>query len=588
MTRIAIVDRELCKPKITGYACQKACPINRAGKKCITTAEDSKILVDEELCIGCGICVKKCVQNAISIVNLPEKLKEDPIHRYGRNMFSLFRLPIPKPGMVVGLIGQNGVGKSTVMNILSGNLMPNRGVFSGAKWDEIIERFRGTELQDYMVKLSKSGVSAAYKPQHVDAIPGMFKGKVIDFLRKADDRKQLDALVKRMGLGGMIDKSVAQLSGGELQLMAIAATLLRDRDFYFFDEPSSYLDVRQRLLVAREIRTLAEKARVMVVEHDLSIADYLADTTHILYGQPGAFGIVSKPYGVRVGINTYLEGYIREENVRFRPESITFAKRAKEAEKTGLLLTFSGFRKRFQGFSLETAAGDLYKGEVIGVLGPNATGKTTFIRMLTGDLKADKGAPLEGKKLAYKPQRLVLSKAEESMSVEEYLHGKSAKGLDTEARRLVKFLGMDTRMERRLSTLSGGELQAAMILGTLLQPKDIMLLDEPSAFLDVEQRIRVAKLIRSHVESSEIPCFIVDHDLLFIDALSDRVMVFSGQSGVDGKAGAPQPMEDGMNEFLKVLGVTYRRDPTTGRPRANKPGSQLDTEQKGSGQYYYT
>ena len=95
--RIAVIDRELCNPKVTNYACQKACPVNRAGKDCITISpEDSKPLIDELLCIGCGMCVKKCQRFAITVVNLPEELKETPIHRYGKNMFSLFRLPIPK------------------------------------------------------------------------------------------------------------------------------------------------------------------------------------------------------------------------------------------------------------------------------------------------------------------------------------------------------------------------------------------------------------------------------------------------------------------------------------------------------------
>jgi len=116
----------------------------------------------------------------------------------------------------------------------------------------------------------------------------------------------------------------------------------------------------------------------------------------------------------------------------------------------------------------------------------------------------------------------------------------------------------------------------------------VLLLDEPTAFLDVEQRLRVAKLIRQIAESREIPCFVVDHDLQFIDAVSDRVMVFEGVPGKSGHGLKPCGLEEGMNRLLKSLGVTYRRDPQTGRPRANKPGSQKDVEQKQSGRYYYS
>jgi ATP-binding cassette subfamily E protein 1 len=586
--RIAVIDRELCNPKITGYACQKSCPINRSGDDCITISpEDSKPLIDEMLCIGCGICVKRCQRKAISVVNLPEELRESPIHRFGRNMFALYRLPLPKQKAVVGLIGPNGTGKSTVMNVLSGNMKPNTGQLDqDVPWQDIIERFRGTELQAYVEQLSKSSVRAAYKPQHVDLIPKQWSGKARNLLEKSDESGRMASIVKNLNIGEMLDKRIRDLSGGELQLLAIAATLLRKADFYFFDEPSSYLDAQQRLVAAREIRSLCSFAVVMVIEHDLAVADYLADYTHILYGSPGAFGIVSKPYGVRVGINTYLEGYIKEENVRFRPEPITFSQRAKPPEKDKLFLSFEGFEKSFDKFSLSTQPGNLYRGEVIGILGPNSIGKTTFIKLLAGLEKPDQGEPPGRIKLSYKPQRLVLEKGRESMTVQEFL-SQAGSISRTENKRMIRLLGLEKLLERRLGNLSGGELQSCFITRSLIHEHELLLLDEPSAFLDVEQRLRVARLIREHAEDREIPCFVVDHDLQFLDAISDRVMVFSGKRGVTGKASPPEPLAQGMNSFLKSLGVTYRRDPQTGRPRANKPGSQKDQEQISTGNYYY-
>lgn len=569
--------------------------MNRAGKDCVTVSEeDSKPLIDESLCIGCGMCIKKCQRDAIMVVNLPEELRENPIHRYGRNMFSLFRLPVPKQNAVVGLIGPNGTGKSTVLNILSGILKPNTGLLDeDVPWQDIIDRFKGTELQAYMESLSGgqdkkslSGKSYAYKPQHVDLIPRQWSGKVRDLLEKSDQTGRLDDVVSNLGIGEMLGKKIRELSGGELQLLAIAATILRKADFYFFDEPSSYLDAQQRLVAAREIRRLCSEAIVMVIEHDLAVADYLADYTHILYGKPGAFGIVSKPYGVRVGINTYLDGYIKEDNVRFRPESITFSQRAKPPEKDKLFLSFQGFGKSFEGFSLKTEPGNLYRGEVIGIIGPNGIGKTTFINMLAGKIKPNKGEPLEEIKLSLKPQRLVLKSGEEAMTVQEFL-SLSGSISSTGNKRMLRILRLDKLLERKLKNLSGGELQSCFIAASLMQEHELLLLDEPSAFLDVEQRLRVARLIREHAEGREIPCFVVDHDLQFIDAISDRTMVFSGERGVKGHAAAPCPLADGMNSFLKALGVTYRRDPQTGRPRANKPDSQKDVEQRDSGNFYY-
>jgi ATP-binding cassette subfamily E protein 1 len=583
--RVAVIDRELCNPKVCDwYLCQRVCPVNRMEKGCITTSElDRKPLIAEELCIGCGICTKKCPTMAIDVVNLPGQLDEQPVHRYGRNKFVLFRLPTPEKNRVVGLVGQNGTGKSTVMNILSGNLKPSSGEDGAAGWDMILERFKGTEMHNYLGLVAGKKLRAAYKPQHVDKIPEVYKGKVREHLNAPKD------ILERLGISQILDKEIKSLSGGELQLFAVAATIAKDADFYFFDEPSSYLDVFQRLKVAREIRRLAEGRYVMVIEHDLAVADYLADVVHILYGKPGVFGIVSQPYTVRAGINTLLGGFIPEENVRFRDEPIKFSARAKEAAKHKLFMEFPALEKGFAGFSMKTETGRLNRGEVIGVMGPNATGKTTFIRMLAGEVKSDNKAEVPAVKLAYKPQRLVLEKGEEAMLVREYLSQKTNKGdFSKEDRHIISLLGLEKLYERQTGKLSGGELQSAFVAAALIKDANIVLLDEPSAFLDVEQRLRVAKLIRSRAELMETPCFVVDHDLQFLDIISDRVIVFEGEPGRKGHAAVPCGLDEGMNRFLKSVGITFRRDPQTGRARANKEGSQKDQEQKAAGRYYYS
>jgi ATP-binding cassette subfamily E protein 1 len=585
--RIVVHDRELCRFEKCGYRCIKSCPVNRSGEECIVKEGNGYPAFNEELCIGCGLCVKACDKagfSAIAVVNLPKELDEDPIHRYGKNQFALYRLPIPKKNMVMGLIGPNGVGKTTVLNILSGNIKPNMGIFKGkVEWRTIIEKFKGTELQDYLEKIATSGVSVGYKPQHVDFIPKMWKGKVIDLLKKHGGYENVAG---RLGIGEMLEKEIKTLSGGELQLLAVAAVLSKEYDFYFFDEPSSYLDVRQRLTVAREIRELAKRHEVMVVEHDLAILDYLSDHVHILYGQPGAFGVVSNPYGVRVGINTYLEGFINEENVRFRDKPILFSKAARPASKDRLLTEFTGFEKKFGQFNIRTEPGEIYKGEVIGILGPNSIGKTTFIRMLVGELEADKGKPVE-MLLSYKPQRLIFEG--EDLDVMEYVRKAIGDKVDdAEFRRVLSALNIERNMDKKMKNLSGGELQAVFIACTLGKEHDILLFDEPSAFLDVEQRLRVAKIIRSHVEGRETSAFVVDHDLQLIDSVADRIMVFEGERGVSGLGKKPCSLNDGMNRFLKTLDITFRRDPQTGRARANKPESQKDREQKENNQYYYS
>src|SRR3989344_8877200 len=128
--RIAVVKKERCNPMGCGnYLCIRVCPVNRAGKECIVIGEDKKALIDEELCIGCGICVNRCPYEAISVLNLPEELTQNPIHRFGKDQFALFSLPTPIFGKVVGILGVNGIGKSTAIKILAEITKPNFGRF---------------------------------------------------------------------------------------------------------------------------------------------------------------------------------------------------------------------------------------------------------------------------------------------------------------------------------------------------------------------------------------------------------------------------------------------------------------------------
>jgi len=234
-------------------------------------------------------------------------------YRYGPDQFSLFRMAIPKKGKVLGLIGQNGIGKSTMLSILSGELMMNLGKFGDDSPDEdaIINFFKGSELQQYFMDLFKNKLNVVYKPQNITLIPKHISGKVYDLLKKNDAEDRLDKIIEKLNLKEILDRNLSVLSGGEVQRVAIAAAYLKDADVYLIDEPSSYLDVSERINMAKLIRSLTENEKtVIVVEHDLAILDYLSDYVSILYGEPGVYGVVSHPQGVRVGINIYLNGRV--------------------------------------------------------------------------------------------------------------------------------------------------------------------------------------------------------------------------------------------------------------------------------------
>lgn len=586
--RIAVIDRKLCKPEKCKYQCKKVCPKNRAGEECIVIEETKFPTIDENICMGCGLCIKACDKagfKAISIVNLPRELKETPIHRFGPNQFVLYRLPYPVPNEIVGVIGPNGTGKTTALSILSGELKPNLGNFEKqVEFSELAKIFRGTELQAYFEKLRNKEIKTSIKPQRIDQIPFLYKEKVSKLLEKVDERKILSEILKKFQLEEILDKKINEISGGELQRVAIAACIAKDADIYYLDEPTNFLDVFQRLSIAKTIREFCKNKSVMIADHDLATLDFLADRIHIFYGFPGVYGIVSKPYGVKVGINTFLDGYIREDNVRIRSEPITFfTSLAKKEVSSEILISFKELIKKFEKFELKVDSGDIRKKEVLACLGANALGKTTFAKILAGEIKQDHGEVKDTIKISYKPQYI---QTNFKGTVREFLSSIADIESESYKAEIIRPLELDRLLEKNIQELSGGELQRVAIASCLSQQADLYLLDEPSAFLDVEQRLSVAKLIDKIVELREKSAFVIDHDLLFLSKIGSRAMVFSGKSGVKGKAEIFS-IKDAFNIFLKEVGVTFRKDKVTGRPRANKPESKLDREQKEKEIYFY-
>lgn len=577
LTRIAVINNDRCKPKKCNLECKAKCPVVRIGKLCIEVTSSSKsAYISEELCTGCNICTRQCPFEAIKIINLPTNLDRETVHRYGRNGFRLHRLPMPQPGKVLGLVGANAVGKSTAIKILANKLEPNLGLTENLPThEEVLKHFRGSELQKYFT----SNLTSVIKPQYVEFISKAVKGKVGNILTDKDKRNKKDYYIQELELSHLLEREVDQLSGGELQRFALAVTMLQDVNVYIFDEPSSYLDIKQRLKAAQLIRGLITDTNyVIVIEHDLSILDYMSDIICCLYGEPGAYGVITLPYGVREGINVFLDGFIPTENMRFRDSSLNFKLADNiEGSKRTRKFSYPAAIKNIGDFSLTIEAGSFTDSEIIILSSQNGCGKTTFLRNMieTSNLN-----------ISYKPQSIT---PKFQGSVRDLLFKKIGTGWMSDAQfksDVVDPLQITRVLDQDVQTLSGGELQRVAILLCLGKPADVYLLDEPSAYLDAEQRIVVSKLLKRFIVNSRKTAFIVEHDFIMSCYLADRIIVYSGTPGVKCTAHEPVDMRTGMNKFLKAMDVTFRRDPTNYRPRINKMLSQLDKEQKELGQYF--
>jgi ATP-binding cassette subfamily E protein 1 len=500
---------------------------------------------------------------------------------------------MPRPGQVLGLVGENGIGKSTALSILSGKKKPNLGRYkSPPEWEEILISFRGSELQNYFTHISEGKIKAVVKPQYVDFIPQKVKGKVGSILEKKDERGVLEEIGNILEIKKITDRRVGDLSGGELQRFAIMVTAIQKADVFMFDEPSSYLDVKQRLKVGRVIRSLlSSKTYVIVVEHDLSILDYISDFLCVLYGVPSAYGVVTMPFGVREGINIFLAGFVHTENLRFRETSLTFkisenAENAGNENKRHFDYEYPTITKTLGDFKLHVEKGSFSESEIVVLLGENGTGKTTFVLMLAGLLESDEGKKVPNLTVSYKPQKI---SPKYPGTVRQLLNKRIYKAMNHPQFQtdVTKPLKLDSIIDQKVKVLSGGELQRVALVLCLGTPADLYLIDEPSAYLDSEQRLIAAKVIKRFILHAKKTGFVVEHDFIMATYLADRVIVYDGEPSVECIARSPENLLTGMNRFLDHLDVTFRRDPTNFRPRINKFGSAKDQEQKMSGNFFF-
>ena len=577
---MVVVDQEELDPDIAKQTVVKYDPLNRTDSEGGFRIEDGKLKIDQDKVMR----AHKTAVNRYPHDGVVKMIKLDhdhgkPVHSFGENGFKLFSLPSIESGEVTGMLGKNGLGKTLSSNILSGNIKPNLGLEEeNVNWEDIQERFRGSELQTHFKQLKNSSVDKSVKTQSVVDIQDKYTGMEVKDLVDEDE------IVRKLGLENLLNRDVENLSGGEVQRLGIARTVQKDSELNIFDEPNSFLDVEQRDQASRIIRS-ENTGKTIVIDHDLASLDLVSDHIHIFYGEPGGYGDISNKLTPRKGINQFLEGYLPSQNLRFRQNKIDYSKskRSKVAFNDPVV-SHTELKKSFDNeFSLSAGSGSLHKGEICGILGRNGLGKTVYIKMLAGAIEPDSGSVSnEDIDISYKAQRLQKS----GSTVQKLLSGITNTDSTRFETRISEPLSIDHLYDRKVSELSGGELQRVAIAASLSRDADAYLLDEPSAFLDAESRVQTAKAIKRYARKTDSPIAVVDHDIMFLKFVSDRIRVFEGDPGEQGNALTPEQPDEAMNRFLTNIGSTFREDPDSGRPRPNKPGSQKDRQQKKDSSYY--
>ena len=499
--------------------------------------------------------------------------------RPGRDLFRDVSVTISS-GDRIGLVGLNGTGKSSLIDVLIGNREPESGSVR-----------RGRDVR----------IAA------LDQNPDLGTGTVRDAVMSVDGESwEIDAVLDKLGMGGREDTPVSQLSGGEAKRVALARALVHPSDLLILDEPTNHLDVDAIEWI--EKRLSAYKGGLLLVTHDRHVLDRV--TNRVLELDRG------KAFVHEGGYDAYLEGRaLREEQAaqaekvranlartelawlrrgapartskakaRIRSATEIVTSRPEEAARTGNLDLHFGTPRLGNDVveltNLEFAHPDhpplftnvnlaIDPRERLGIVGSNGTGKSTLLDAISGRRKPTNGSVTIGTTVVMElfDQRGI--ELNPQMRVWQAVVGDDAVKPDWTDVQLMESFWFDSDAQYApIELLSGGERRRLQLLITLARKPNVLLLDEPTNDLDLD----TLRVLEDFLEDFPGAVIVVSHDRAFLERTVDDVIVFDGSGSVSRLPGGYEAYE----KLRKQQSSTSKNDSTkqtSASPKKGKSGS---------------
>ncbi len=395
-----------------------------------------------------------------------------------------------KEGDILLVHGVSGSGKTTLLRVLAGVM----GRYVNG-WYKGIVKINDRNLYELDSRTIIELIAYIAQEPWYGILSPTVEGEVIvnQLLVEKYNRKKINSILKRFGLRDLEKRLTYTLSAGETQRLLLASNTIRKTKIYLFDEPSSYLDEEARkILVEEAIRLVEDGAIIVVVDHYIDLWwDYLSKILVLEKGRQLYFGDPDLQV-----IRSVMETGLKKP----------------ERSSTDVLVSLSSIYYKYPGtrfYVIRDLSFDVKRSSITWVKGPNGTGKTTLLKIIAGLLKPSKGVVKRKGRAIYIPENPLLFFSEPTVREEVYAGAINRELVDE----LVDVFNLRPLLDRKLKHTSSGERRRVAIVSALTRGYDIICIDEPTAGLDLENRLKILEtLVRVAEEGYTV--IVAGHDPL--------------------------------------------------------------------------